>query len=43
MRCTSCRREGAYIRVKTKEVVCRNCGKVEPLNKQKKVDKKGGV
>lgn len=28
MRCEKCSKEGAYLRMKTKEVVCRNCGAI---------------
>lgn len=26
MKCPSCQREGAYIRIKTKVIVCNKCG-----------------
>ena len=32
MRCIKCQKEGAYIRTRTKDVICRLCGHIEPLN-----------
>lgn len=31
MNCPKCGRAGAYIRLKTKEVVCRICGHIEEI------------
>ena len=28
MKCPKCNKEGAYVRIKTKEIVCRLCGEV---------------
>jgi len=40
MKCRKCGREGAYARLRTKDVVCRMCGAVEPMEEEKKeVDK----
>lgn len=40
MKCNKCGKEGAYLRLKTKEAVCRLCGYIESLKKE--IDKKGG-
>lgn len=39
MKCTKCNKEGAYIRIKTKEIVCRQCGHVEPVKKEPEANK----
>lgn len=35
MKCKSCGLRGAYIRLKTKDVVCRNCGNIEKIKEEK--------
>ncbi len=40
MKCPNCKKEGAYIRLRTNEVVCRSCGYITPLEKQKKEETK---
>ena len=35
MKCIKCKKEGAYIRIRTKEVVCRNCGHIEKMKETK--------
>ena len=42
MRCSKCEREGAYIRLRTKQIVCRYCGNIENI-KQKKGKKTRSV
>ena len=41
MKCKSCGLRGAYIRLKTKDSVCRNCGNIEKLKteKEEKIEK----
>lgn len=34
MKCTKCKREGAVIRLRTKDVFCRLCGHVEVFKDQ---------
>jgi transcription initiation factor TFIIIB Brf1 subunit/transcription initiation factor TFIIB len=41
MKCTKCKKEGAYKRFKTNEIVCRYCGYIEQEKKQKKEVKDG--
>lgn len=36
MNCKKCGKAGAYLRLKTKEEVCRLCGHVERVNMKKK-------
>ena len=36
MKCPKCKKEGAYIRLRTKDVVCRLCGHIEKLEKEVK-------
>lgn len=36
MKCPKCKKAGAYIRFKTKEVVCRHCGNIQKQNGGKK-------
>lgn len=38
MKCNACQKEGVYIRLKRKEIVCRQCGHIEKQteNKEKK-------
>jgi transcription initiation factor TFIIIB Brf1 subunit/transcription initiation factor TFIIB len=36
MKCPKCNREGAYIRLRSKEIVCRSCGAVTKLEDKKK-------
>ena len=31
MKCTKCERQGAYIRFRTNEIVCRYCGHIEKI------------
>lgn len=41
MTCPNCKKEGAYLRVGTGEIVCRHgCGKITPAVKEVKKDKK---
>lgn len=43
MKCEKCQKEGAYIRLRTGEIVCRQCGhiteKEEKKEKEKEVEK----
>lgn len=31
MKCPACNKEGAYIRFKTSDIICRICGAISPL------------
>ena len=44
MRCPKCNKEGAYIRIKTKDISCRMCGAITPIKSEvdgetKKIEK----
>jgi len=36
MKCPLCKLEGAYVRLKTKEIVCRHCGAITKQVKEVK-------
>lgn len=40
MKCPRCNKEGAYVRIKSQEIVCQKCGQIVPIKEKAREDDK---